>query len=303
MSLKSILRNWIIPPGFYRIKNRLGNISNDNSSSIKSKHPTLKVIPESFRDKYAGKRCFILATGPSIKNQDLKVLEGELCIAVSMFHLHPDIELINPIWHVLAPPHPPFKFDAVDKIFSTAVKSYQNSNEVNFLLGTTDYEFSYYNYLNAKEGEFLKVFREHIYFADYRKAKLLTEQNFSDENIWDIRESPFVIRTVIYSAIQLAYFLGFKEIVLLGCDHDYLLDFNRVEDHHFYDEQKGFSDKEHLHSFSKEKWFLEYYSRWRDYRLMRDFLDSQGVNVINASKKTMLDVFPLKEFESLFSYK
>ena len=81
---------------------------------------------------------------------------------------------------------------------------------------------------------------------------------------------------------------------------DYLKDVERVTNHHFYREEDGVSDAEHLGSFTLERWFLEYYLRWKQYRLMREYLESKGVRVFNATTGGMLDVFPRVDLASLF---
>lgn len=250
--------------------------------------------------KNSGERCFILATGPSIQSQDLTILKDEKCIAVSMFHLHKCILLIKPEWHVLAPVHPPFDYSTVEKILTTAYVQYKNIPDIKFILGTTEYEYSYYNFLKRNGKELNDYFGKRSFYIDYNKSQPLTEQSVEEDLSWDILNTPFTTRTVIYSAIQLAYNLGFSEIILVGCDHDYLNDINRVENHHFYSEEKGFSDKTHLEMFTKEKWFFEYYKRWKDYRLMRDFLESKGRKIINATEGGMLDVFEREKLQNLF---
>jgi len=65
-----------------------------------------------------------------------------------------------------------------------------------------------------------------------------------------------------------------------------------VTNHHFYKESEGISDVKHLSEFTTERWFQEYYMRWKHYRLIRDFLSSKNVCIYNATKGGMLDVFP-----------
>ena len=38
-----------------------------------------------FENKYAGKRCFILGNGPSLKDEDLSVLKDEYVFTVNQF--------------------------------------------------------------------------------------------------------------------------------------------------------------------------------------------------------------------------
>ncbi|MBS1736029.1 MAG: hypothetical protein JSS98_05410 [Bacteroidetes bacterium] len=301
MNFKGVLKKWVIPPGFLEL---LADRSKHKKKFIEDNK--IEYLPQEKQNELrsffgADKgRCFILATGPSIAKQDLSILKGEKCIAVSMFHLHENLTFIKPAWHVFAPVHPPFDFKTVETIVKSAYDKYREIPDVKFLFGHNSYSFSYFNYLKTCEKKVRSFFEERGYFINYSNAQELTEDNIAVEEKWDILKDPFSMRTVIYSAIQLAYCLGFTEIILVGCDHDYLKDVSRVENHHFYEEKKGFSDKEHLAGFSKEKWFFEYYKRWKDYRLMRDFLNSRGIKIINATEEGMLDVFPQKKLTTFF---
>lgn len=246
------------------------------------------------KNKHRGERCFILATGPSIKEQDLSVLEGELCIAVSHFFLHKDIKKISPRYHVLAPYHPPFNFEDLNKVFSGFDQAYEN--DVTYVFGHRPYEFSIYDFLQKCPTKQM----DNIHYIDYTNSKPLAEDNYMLTSTWDIEGAPFEVRTVIYSAIQLATYLGCKEIYLLGCDHDYLQDTKRVTNHHFYREEEGVSDAEHLSAFTTERWFEEYYFRWKHYRFMREYAKNIGCEIYNSTQGGMLDVFPRRSLSEIF---
>ena len=78
------------------------------------------------------------------------------------------------------------------------------------------------------------------------------------------------------------------------------MDIKRITNHHFYEESQGISDVEHLRQFTSEKWFEEYYFRWKQYRLMKEYLNHKGVFIYNATRGGMLDVFPRVVYEDLF---
>ncbi len=64
-----------------------------------------------FNDIHKGERCFILGSGHSIKEQDLKRLAGEIVITQNHFHAHEHIRIINPAYHVIVPKYQPMEFD------------------------------------------------------------------------------------------------------------------------------------------------------------------------------------------------
>ena len=56
-----------------------------------------------FRNLHIGERCFVLANGPSTRNQDLSQLREELVFTVSRGYLHKDYSTIKPKFHVIQP--------------------------------------------------------------------------------------------------------------------------------------------------------------------------------------------------------
>jgi hypothetical protein len=93
--------------------------------------------------------------------------------------------------------------------------------------------------------------------------------------------------------------MGCAEIILLGCDHDYLSDLSRANNHFYKESDGNAADKDHLKEFTTERWFLEYHERWRDYRLMNSYCSLKGVKILNATDGGMLDVFPRVSLESV----
>lgn len=291
--IKRKIKRWLIPQGWIDLIQRLTPIiekSIQEESIVKPKYEIDSLI--ALKGKHAGERCFILASGPSINKQDLTLLKDETTIAVSQFFLHPQIDVIRPKYHCFAPQHEPFNDETNKIIFDNYIGNYKFP--VKSFIGSTEFKYSYYNYLN-KHPEY----KIDASFIDYSSSSQLNESNYLLDDSWDITQNPFSLRTVIYIAIQVAYYLGFKEIYLLGVDHDYLNDINRT-DHHFYKENKSFSDKEHLEMFTMERWFEEYYYRWKQYRLMNEFLSTKGISIFNATDGGLLDVFPRVNYSDLF---
>ncbi len=104
--LQSMLKGaayWMLPQGAKDILRksyqRLRALSPD-AKSLLAHNAELK-------DAHRGKRCFVLATGPSIKNHDLSLLEGEICISVANFFVHNDFHRIRPLYHCIPPLHQP----------------------------------------------------------------------------------------------------------------------------------------------------------------------------------------------------
>lgn len=253
-----------------------------------------------FKNIHKGERCFILATGPSIAKQNLKWLSNETCFSVGEFNLHPLYQTIRPKYNVSPPNHEPYQWDELKIIVERLVGT--EFNAINFF-GYTNYKWSYYRLFD----EHPELKPKYCYHLNYDGSSYLNEFNYNESSVWSIASTLFACRTVVYSAIQIAIYMGFSEIYLLGCDHDYLVrkisgkDFS---DHHFYkDIQDKSSERvpDYLAGFSLEKWFCEYYFRWKEYRLILEYADSKGVKIFNATEGGMLDVFPRVNFKKLFN--
>jgi hypothetical protein len=114
-------------------------------------------------------------------------------------------------------------------------------------------------------------------------------------SIWDISRRPFDIRTTFMMAIQVAAYLGFSEICLLGTDYDYLEQFDKDGVDRFYDDEKGINE---VRSSTKEEIFYGYYQAWKEFRLIKEFLSSRDQYIFNATAGGMLDVYPRVPLEA-----
>ena len=283
--MKRFIRNWVVPSGYL-----------DLLKKTKRKEVKASSYPENrqFKNIHKGKRCFVLATGPSINTQDLTVLENEFCIAVGHFHLHKDISVIRPEYHILAPMHSPFDSSHSIKYFQDFITYYKGIN-VTYFLGVDNSPLSFSVFLN----QYPQYKLDNVHYIDYSNHILLNEKNCNDADLWDITKEPFGMRSVVYGAVQLAHYMGFSEVYLLGCDHDYLLDYEKKESKHFYEYGKGIGDRKSFERYDTEYWFYEYYIRWRDFRLMRDYCAKHGTKIYNATNGGMLDVFERVNFKDI----
>ena len=206
MSVNQLARTaakWMLPAGFAGILRKIRSSPITTTSNAPPISRMLSLNSNTrFNAIHSGRRCFILATGPSIKEQNLVGLEGELCIAVSHFFLHPAINVIRPNYHVVAPYHSPFDYVAAHKLFDGLQQAYADIRPVCFL-GYRPYEFSTYDFLTCHP----KLVDLDVRHIDYSASCELDETNVGLSTTWDICGSPFAPRTVVYIAIQLAAYM------------------------------------------------------------------------------------------------
>lgn len=145
------------------------------------------------KGKYRGKRCFIIGTGPSLTISDLEMLSNEITFATNRIY-----ELFSQtVWR------PTFYVNQDHNL----IQMYEDKiKEVD-----SELKFLPVDYKPLFKGEKYRFFvLKHKDFYPH-KAPFST----------DISEFLAQGFTVTYGAIQIAIYMGFTEIYLLGIDHNY----------------------------------------------------------------------------------
>lgn len=149
---------------------------------------------KSLKDKYKGKRIFIIGNGPSLNRTPLEFLKDEYTFAVNRFHLMFDRISWRPTFYTIC-----------DR---RVIKDI--ANEVNALTGSTYFFDEKFRGMH-REGD--DVFYTNITL----KYDTPEEQHFSYDISKGIRSS----NTVVGVAIQIAQYMGFGPIYMIGCDLGY----------------------------------------------------------------------------------
>ena len=144
------------------------------------------------------KRCFIVCNGPSLNPKDLDLIKDEFSFAFNrIYYIFNQTE-----WR-------PSCYVSVDKDVIE-----MNANEIENIDVPLKLIDSYAaNFLNKKNN---------IHFIHSKDGFIV--KPFSDKNInysFDLSEGYCDGGTVTYVAIQIAMYMGFKEIYLMGADHNY----------------------------------------------------------------------------------
>ncbi len=238
------------------------------------------------KDAYKGNRIFIVGNGPSINNTPLELLMNEFTFAVNRFYL-----LYDKIdWK-------PTFYTALDWRVVPDI-----AREINGLTGSTFFF----------DERFRGVLREggDVYYYAHAPA----DPNYSDERsfAYDISRGVRGAGSVVGSAIQLAYFMGFDPIYLIGCDLGYkVLDSVKQEGIDKFGNgvkleltSTNDDDPNHFDSryFGKGK-------RWHDPNVKRMIdghiqcktaIEKKGRYIFNATVGGELEVYKRIQFQSLF---
>lgn len=220
---------------------------------------------ERLRGVHRGERCFLVASGPSIQELDLGRLVNERVMAV------------NRAYHALRRglPHVDF-YVLVDKDCYR-----EHSAEIKRApLGTRLYQswiLDLPEYLAAPEPAVaLRL--------DRSRAMTDGAGCFATDLARGFYSVPR--GTVIIAALQVAYHLGFREVVLLGVD----LDFTR-ERQHFYASSRGEAHR---------RGRMDLTAVLRSFEICRRAYEADDRRIVNASPEGTLNVLERAEYTSLF---
>jgi len=235
---------------------------------------------------HKGKRCFILGSGTSIEDEDLKPLKNEIVFALNNFYVHKDFaEIISgdmPKYYMTAPIHPPQTEQEWKKWFYDMEQNIPFNT--NMLFGLNG------NHVNIKY-----IFDKYQLFTNHKinwyYSGIRFNKNAFSENFMDITKPIYGCQTVSLYALMMAIYMGFKEIYLLGMDHNYLL-YDREADMRMYDNaihqhdelKRTFGDDFYTEEFLRQ---YDIFIKYKSFsKINKDFL------VFNTSSISLLRVFP-----------
>ena len=217
------------------------------------------------KDKYEGKRCFVVGAGPSLTMEDLDAIKDEYSFGLNALILSLDKTLWRPTFYGICDKY-------AYEIFHHQVEAHPElnvfvSDEVNNLFALP---------------EWIKVFPTNKF--DYnicRTKSKLSKIAFSD----DLYAAVYSAYSIVFALMQFAVYMGFKEIYLLGCDCNY-----DQEKTHFIE----FGHKIAVKLDDGIK-FIHVHGEFKK------FADSHGVKVINCTRGGMLEVYPRMQLEDVLA--
>lgn len=218
-----------------------------------------------FKNKYYGKRCFIIATGPSLTLNDLNLLKNEITFGMnSITKIFSDTDW-RPTYYGIQ------DRQVYEKMEPSILDNYKNSNNV----FVADQLESYFNIPDS----FIKFpynGNYHIFLGKYEDYSA----KFSD-NAYEVVYDGY---SITYSLIQIAVYMGFSEIYLLGCDCNY----PKGQKNHFV--ESGFVDKNATSNPMRMN---------VGYQKAKEYAYAHNIKIINCTRGGMLEVFPRMNLEDV----
>jgi len=229
---------------------------------------------------FEGKRVFIVGNGPSLNKHDLSLLKDEYSIAVNGIFYKTKSDGYKPTFYVVEDRH----------------VMQDNIEEIN--LFDVEYKFFPVDYKNLiKNKKNVKFFRMDKGYYNSTSPYFSIPRFSCDAN-----HKLFCGQSVTMINLQLASYLGFSEVYLIGMDHSYVIPVDATVDGE--EIISNSDDPNHFHPdyFGKgKKWHDPHLDRVeRTYSYIKLVYESQGKVLKNATVGGSLEVFERIDYDSLF---
>ncbi|URZ00938.1 hypothetical protein CLAUR_009260 [Clostridium felsineum] len=227
-----------------------------------------------YKNSGINKRAFLLATGPSIKLEDLKKLEGEDCYSVSNFFLHKDIEAICPKIHFFAPYHKPLILENYIEWLKVSDSKLPKTTNICIEIS------------NRRFVEDFKIFKD-------RKVSYVKFTDNPNKKEVDLTSDMLGPQTSPIMVLAMLIYMGYEKIYLLGCDHTVLRDYGKVT-RNFYEKNEDMRKN----STDNKAWFgiIEYLEATKkmflQYKFYKEMIENKAISIVNLSRDSWLDLFP-----------
>ncbi|WP_200155703.1 hypothetical protein [Francisella philomiragia] len=214
---------------------------------------------KSLKNKYQDKRCFIIGSGPSLKNIDLSLLNNEFTFVCNRGYLLKELGLESANFYGLSDVN--------------AAKEYGNKIPNNF--ADLFLTFGKIKLKNKKQINFKFANSNHLVSKGYFQLDLVKPVAHS--------------YTVVLQMLHVAVWMGFVDIYFIGVDND----FNKIENLHWYKDSKKERDNMVNWNFDpcedNKKAFGQAY----------ELLKLEGINIYNAGIGGELDTIPRINFNKV----
>lgn len=273
---------------------KIGRLLSYRESQLRSflSRLNLKVWPDDrvlskYKDCFGGRRCFILGNGPSLRVEDLNRLGGEVTFASNKVYLAFDKTEWRPSFYTLCD-------------LLVAAQNVEQIRRLEMPKFITNYARS-----------FLFPCKNTVWFNELAgNFPLTTAKNLEDLSPESLRFSIDATAglegggTVIFNQLQLAYFFGFSDVIVIGLDFSFNTGGLKTADSFFDKSMVSKGEVNHFHpDYRKpgELWSVPNMELQRlAFRAAKEKFEADGRSVVNASRSTKLDVFRRVDFDTLF---
>jgi len=229
------------------------------------------------KDRHAGRRCFIIGNGPSLKITDLDRLHGEITFASNKIYLAFDQTEWRPTYYCVED--------------TLVVKQHAGA------LGKLDHVIKFFPFYMKK---YIPPLKNALYFylqhEDFYPHPPRFGKNACHKLYWGC--------TVTYTLIQLAFYMGIRTMFLIGVDFDYTIPDGSHDTHLSMKVYESSGEKNYFHPEYMTPGELNFipnlFYHEKAFVAARKEIEQCGGQIFNATRGGKLEVFTRVDIDSLF---
>ena len=252
--------------GIYSFKSARNRYYNSEMAYNLSEYPS-KILK--LRNIHKGRRCFIIGNGPSLKATDLDYLKNEITFASNgIFNIFSETD-----WR------PTYYMCQDGKVLSSVI-----TRALKIPANILFFPYNSYGVRMPKRKNIIRYFDEWD-IPDYDTFEFSEDCSIKIRNCY----------TVTYSLMQLAVYMGIKEIYLIGMDNKYSA--VKANDGTI----KNDNVKNHFGG-SKDNYAVNIPLEGKmdaAYMFAKEFSDNHGIKIYNATRGGYLEIFERVNFDHI----
>jgi len=266
-TVRRALAEWVLPPG---VKRALVRVASARRRRLSRAERVALASNSRLQGAFAGRRCFVLANGPSLANVDIDSLGSEVTVVMNAFNRHPAIRLWQPTVHCVAEP----------------ADTYTSPEKLEFLRGMLT---GYTSTIHVFPLEMKALFEETGLLPPERlilfKADGTPASEFDRVDLTGPIPSPYDTSVL---AVSVAIAMGCDPIVILGLDQNGLS--HQGLNAHFYAEDPGSAE-----DLSRTPYLVKMrqgITTFEAHAALGRVAAKNGQTILNATEGSFLDVYP-----------
>ena len=243
-----------------------------------------------FKDRHPGERCFVIGNGPSLTMCDLDQLKSEVTFAANKIYLAFDQTDWRPSYYVVEDDH----------------MIWQHHEEIIRLRGFKKFVSNNWTLekssvvTDSRIEKLKKQLRRDCDVVLYPRG--LMEEGEFPRFSGDARSALHCGYMVTYISLQLAYFMGFTRVYLIGVDFNYAMSDPGVNTfaHASHHPQDHFTPN--YYSPGEKRYAPQLALAEKAMECARDFYEARGRKIWNATRGGSLEVFDRLSLEEALSH-
>lgn len=226
------------------------------------------------KDSHSGERCFIIGNGPSLCAEDLEMLKEEYCFAANRIYQM----FAHTSWR-------PQSYLCVDSyVFRDIAGNIEKLTVPRIFLQLENRKYR----LRHTDSEVIYINNYYPYLVNrYKRVKVGISR--------DVSQYFAAGETVTYTAVQLALYMGFKEIYLLGVDHNYS---RKIDSKGNLTVDENIKD--YFGNMASEAYCVQNIETSTNaYKTAREYCDKNHITIKNLTRGGKLEVFERSTLETV----